>query len=84
MADGFVMFTKHFKYLGSYIVYNLRDDFNIQSCITAANQSMGTHPQEILGQPTRQCLQQIHHFQSHPSKLIAMGLWNLVTPRITS
>ena len=26
VADGFVTFTKHFKYLGSYISYNLRDD----------------------------------------------------------
>ena len=33
IADGFVSFTRHFKYLGSYISYNLRDDYDIESRI---------------------------------------------------
>ena len=41
VADGFVSFTKHFKYLGSYISYNLRDDFDVESRISSASASMG-------------------------------------------
>ena len=41
VADGFVSFTRHFKYLGSYISYNLRDDFDVDARIASATQSMG-------------------------------------------
>ena len=43
VADDFVSFTKHFKYLnlGSYVSYNLRDDFDIESRISSASASMG-------------------------------------------
>ena len=41
VADGQVTFTRHFKYLGSHISYNLRDDYDIKSRLTAASQSMG-------------------------------------------
>ena len=39
---GNVTFTRHFKYLGSYISYNLRDDHNVDSRIAAASASMGS------------------------------------------
>ena len=41
VADGFVDFVKHFKYLGSYISFNLTDNFDINKRIAAANKSMG-------------------------------------------
>ena len=41
VADGFVTFTKHFKYLGSYISYNLRDDYDIQNRVLNASKAMG-------------------------------------------
>ena len=41
VADGFVTFTRHFKYLGSYVSYNLRDDYDIETRIAAASASMG-------------------------------------------
>ena len=43
VADGHVTFTRHFKYLGSHISYNLRNDYDIESrlTVTAASQSMG-------------------------------------------
>ena len=41
VADGFVSYTKHFKYLGSYISYNLRDDFDVEARIAQASASMG-------------------------------------------
>jgi hypothetical protein len=41
VADGFVSFTRTFRYLGSLISYNLRDDNDITARIAAANASMG-------------------------------------------
>jgi hypothetical protein len=41
VADGFVSFTRTFRYLGSLISYNLHDDNNITARIAAANASMG-------------------------------------------
>ena len=34
-------FCKHFKYLGSYVSYNLCDDYDVEDRIAAANKSMG-------------------------------------------
>ena len=36
----FVTFTKHFKYLGSYISYSLKDDYGIDILLAAGNASM--------------------------------------------
>ena len=41
IADGYVTFCRTFKYLGSRISYNLRDDADIEARLAAANQSMG-------------------------------------------
>ena len=41
IADGFVDFVKHFKYLGSYVSFDLIDDCNIDKQIAAANKSVG-------------------------------------------
>ena len=41
VADGFVSFTRTFRYLGLLISYNLRNDDNITSRLAAANASMG-------------------------------------------
>jgi hypothetical protein len=42
MADGHVDFVKHFNYLGSYIPFDLTDDYDIDKRIAAANKSMGS------------------------------------------
>lgn len=42
VADGFIDFVKHFKYLGSYLFFNLIDDFDVDKCLAAANKSMDT------------------------------------------
>ena len=40
--DGtFIDFTAHFKYLGSFISFDLTDDMDIRNRITKANQAMG-------------------------------------------
>jgi hypothetical protein len=41
VIEGFVSYTKHFKYLGSMISYSLRDDLDIQRRIDAAGKAMG-------------------------------------------
>ncbi len=41
VADGLVSFTQTFRYLGSLISYNLRNDDDITARIAAANASMG-------------------------------------------
>jgi hypothetical protein len=42
VADGYVTVTEHFKYLGSHTSYNLRENFDIDTLITAASESMVT------------------------------------------
>ncbi len=42
MTDGHVDFVKYFKYLGSYISFDLMDDYDIDKRIVAANKSMGS------------------------------------------
>ena len=37
----FVDFTKHFKYLGSYISYHLRDNYDIEMRLSQAYSTMG-------------------------------------------
>jgi hypothetical protein len=41
VKDGFMLYTKHFKYLGSYISYSLQDDYDIKSHIAAATKVFG-------------------------------------------
>ena len=41
LDDGYVDFTKHFKYLGNYISYHLRDDYDIDKRLDQAYKSMG-------------------------------------------
>ena len=41
VADGIVSFTWTFRYLGSLISYNLRDDDDITARLAAANAAMG-------------------------------------------
>ena len=42
IGDGFVDFIKHFKYLGTYISYHMRDDYDIKKRIAAGRRAMGT------------------------------------------
>ena len=36
-----ITFTRHFKYLGGYISYSLKDDYNIEHGISQASAAMG-------------------------------------------
>ena len=39
MKDGFVSYCRHFKYLGPWMSYNLRDDYDIRMRTEAASKS---------------------------------------------
>ena len=41
VKDGFITFCRHFKYLGSWISFSLREDHDIMKRIAATNASMG-------------------------------------------
>ncbi len=41
VADGFVDFVKHFKYLGSFISFDLANDFDINHQISTGNKAIG-------------------------------------------
>jgi len=41
VKDGYVTYCRHFQYLGSFISFNLCDDYDIEKRVTAATQSMG-------------------------------------------
>ena len=41
VCDGFVTFCRHFKYLGNWISFSLRDYHDVAKRIAAANASMG-------------------------------------------
>jgi hypothetical protein len=42
IADSFVDFIKYLTYRGSYVPFDLTDDFDIDKRIAAANKSMGS------------------------------------------
>ena len=39
--SGMITFKRHFKYLGSYIWYSLKDDYDIEHRISLASAAMG-------------------------------------------
>ena len=39
--SGMITFTRHFKYLGSYISYSLKDDYDIEHRISEASAAIG-------------------------------------------
>ena len=39
--SGMITFTRHFKYLGSYILYSLKDNYDIEHIISQASAAMG-------------------------------------------
>ena len=39
--SGMMTFTRHFRYIGSYILYSLKDDYDIHHRISQASSAMG-------------------------------------------
>ena len=42
VADGNITFCYHFKYLGSWVSFSLRDNYNMAKRIASVNASMGS------------------------------------------
>jgi hypothetical protein len=78
VADGFVSFTRTFKYLGSLISYNLRDDDDITARIAAANASMGAL-KELWRNPHLDMYNKYLLFRAIPMNLLLWGAetWSL-------
>ena len=78
VADGFVSFTRMFKYLGFLISYNLRDDENITARIAAANASMGAL-KELWRNPHLDMYNKYLLFRAIPMNLLLWGAetWSL-------
>ena len=78
VADGHVTFTRHFKYLGSYVSYNLRDDFDVEARITAASQSMGAL-KKVWDNPHLDTYSKYLLFRAIPMNLLLWGCetWSL-------
>jgi len=41
LKEGHITFCRHFKYLGTWVSYNLCDDVHVHARITNANAAMG-------------------------------------------
>ena len=73
IADGFVDFVKHFEYLGSYVSFDLTDDFDIDKRISAANKSMGSLKHFWIN-PLRQSESKTTHLPGNTSQPAALGV----------
>jgi hypothetical protein len=78
VTDGFVSFTRTFRYLGSLISYNLRYDDNITSRLAAANTSMG-RLKEVWRNPHLDVYNKYLLFCAIPMNLLLWGAetWSL-------
>jgi hypothetical protein len=75
VADGYVTFSRKFKYLGSRIPYNLRDDDDINARLAAASQSMGAL-KEIWHNPHLDTYSKYLLFRGIPVNLLLWGCEN--------
>ena len=72
VADGYVTFTRSFKYLGLAISYNLRDDDDVCARIAAANASMGAL-KDVWRNPHLDVYSKYLLFRAIPMNLLLWG-----------
>jgi len=70
--DGIVTFTKHFKYLGSFISYSLCDDYDVDHQLAKASTSIGAL-QPYWDGPTVDLLRKYLIFCAIPINLLLYG-----------
>ncbi len=75
VADGYVTFSRKFKYLGSRISYSLRDDDDINARLAAASQSMGAL-KEVWRNPHLDTYSKYLLFRAIPVNLLLWGCKN--------
>jgi hypothetical protein len=78
VADGFISFTRTFRYLGSLISYSLRDDDDVTARIAAANSAMGAL-KEVWRNPHLDVYNKYLLFRAIPMNLLLWGCetWSL-------
>ena len=78
VADGYVSFTRTFRYLGSLINFSLRDDDNITARIAAATAAMGAL-KEVWRNPHLDTFNKYMLFRAIPMNLLLWGAetWSL-------
>jgi hypothetical protein len=78
VMDGFVSFTRTFRYLGSLISYSLRDDDDVTARIAAANAAMGAL-KEVWHNPHLDVYNKYLLFRAIPMNLLLWGCktWSL-------
>jgi hypothetical protein len=72
VADSFVSFTQTFRYLGSLIFHNLRDEDDITARIAAANASRGAL-KELWRNPHLDMYNKYLFFRAIPMNLLLWG-----------
>ena len=72
VADGFISFTRTFRYLGSLISYSLRDDDDVTARIAAANSAMGAL-KEVWRNPHLDVYNKYLLFRAIPMNLLLWG-----------
>ena len=70
--SGMITFTRHFKYLGSYMLYKLKDDYDIEHRISQAPAVHGGSQQFLCWQQSRQIFK-IPNFCAIPYNLLLWG-----------
>ena len=75
MADGYVTFSRKFKYLGSRISYSLHNDDDINARLAAASQSMGAL-KEVWRNPHLDTYSKYLLFRAIPVNLLLWGCEN--------
>ena len=78
VADGYVSFTRTFRYLGSLINFSLRDDDDITARIAAATAAMGAL-KEVWRNPHLDMFNKYMLFRAIPMNLLLWGAetWSL-------
>ena len=78
VADGYVSFTRTFRYLGSLINYSLRDDDDITARIASATAAMGAL-KDVWRNPHLDIYNKYLLFQAIPMNLLLWGAetWSL-------
>jgi hypothetical protein len=77
VADGYVSFTRTFRYLGSLINYSLRDDNDITARIASATAAMGTL-KDVWRNPHLDIYNKYLLFRAIPMNLLLL-LWGAET-----
>ena len=72
MIDGFVSYCSHFKYLGTWISYTLRDDYDISMRIANSTKAMGALG-EFFGRHKESILSKYLVFMAIPVNLLLWG-----------